>query len=132
MPKLLIILLFSLTSKLCIGQTQAEINGEAKNKYLKADKELNIAYQRILKEYQSDLPFIKNFKRAQRLWIEFRDAEMKVKYPDREAGYYGSVQPLCWYNYLTELTEERTKKIQIWLTGIEEGDVCSGSVKTKD
>jgi hypothetical protein len=57
---------------------------------------------------------------------------MKIKYPDREDGYYGSVQPMCWCMYVTYLTQERTKKLKVWLTGIEEGDVCSGSVKTKD
>jgi uncharacterized protein YecT (DUF1311 family) len=85
-----------------------------------------------LKEYTEDTAFIKNLKAAQRIWVQFHDAEMKAKYPDREDAYYGSVQPMCWYSYKTELTEERTKKLKIWVTGIEEGDVCSGSVKTKD
>lgn len=57
---------------------------------------------------------------------------MKSKYPDREEGYYGSIHPMCWILYLTELTEERTKKLKTWLLGIEEGDVCNGSVKTKN
>jgi len=33
--------------------------------------------------------------------------------------------------YLTELTEERTKKLKMWLTGIDEYDACSGSIKAK-
>lgn len=37
---------------------------------------------------------------------------------------------MCRVSYLLELTEERTKKLKIWLTGIPEGDICSGSVKT--
>jgi uncharacterized protein YecT (DUF1311 family) len=41
-------------------------------------------------------------------------------YPDREDGYYGSIQPVCWNMYLTELTQERTKKLRIWLTGIKD------------
>jgi hypothetical protein len=57
---------------------------------------------------------------------------MKAKYPHREDGYYGSVQPMCWYMYITDLTDDRTKKLKAWLTRIEEGDVCAGSVKTKD
>jgi uncharacterized protein YecT (DUF1311 family) len=133
MKKIFIVLitLLSLTlSNRTFGQTQLEMNQEENNKYLKADKELNIVYNKILKEYNTDIEFIKNFKNAQRMWIQFRDAEMKSKYPDREQGYYGSIHPMCWSKYLTELTEERTKKLKIWLTGIEEGDACSGSVKT--
>lgn len=119
-------------SNLTFGQTQLEINQDEHNKYVKADKELNKVYNQILKEYKSDTEFIKNFKNAQKIWIQFRDAEMKYKYPDREQGYYGSIQPMCWSIYLTELTEDRTKKLKIWLTGIEEGDTCSGSVKIKE
>jgi hypothetical protein len=54
-----------------------------------------------------------------------------MKYPDRAPGYYGSIQPVCFYNYLEELTKKRDQDLRIWLTGIEEGDTCSGSVKMK-
>jgi len=118
-------------SVITFGQTQLQMNQGSNTSYLKADKELNVVYGKILNEYKSDTEFIKNFKAAQRIWIQFRDAEMKAKYPDRESGYYGSIQPTCWSSYLTELTKERTKKITIWLVGIEEGDACSGSVKSK-
>ena len=115
----------------CFGQTQYEMNMTEHNKYLKADKQLNSIYQKILKEYKEDSAFIKNLKASQKIWIQFRDAEMKTKYPDRTPGAYGSVQPMCWSIYLTGLTEERSTTLKIWLEGIEEGDVCSGSVKTK-
>ena len=123
---------FCLAGAFCFGQTQGEINDKAAKNYEMADKELNSVYQTILKQYSDDTAFIKNFKNAQRLWIQFRDAEMKAKYPEREEGYYGSVQPMCWYMYMTELTGERTRKLKIWLTGIEEGDMCAGSVKTRN
>ena len=108
------------------------MNEDAIKSYQKADKELNTIYQKILKEYAEDTVFIKNFKSAQRIWVQSRDAEMKALYPDREDGYYGSVQPMCWYTSITQLTDERAKKLKIWVTGVREGDVCSGSVKTKD
>ena len=132
MTQLILAAVFCLTIKISPAQTQGQLNEEAKNKYQKADKELNSSYQKILTEYKEDTAFIKNFQTAQLLWVQFRDADMKAKYPDREIGYYGSVQPMCWYMYLTDLTEERTKKLKVWLIGIEEGDVCSGSVKTKN
>src|ERR1700757_5109792 len=115
----------------CFSQTQTEMNETAYKNYQQADKELNITYQKILKEYKTDTAFIKNLKAAQRIWVQFRDAEVKALYPDREPGYYGSIQPLCKYNYLTEFTAERTKRLKTWLDGVEEGDMCSGSVKTK-
>ena len=113
------------------AQTQLEINQAAGAAHAQADKQLNEVYQRILKEYAADPVFIANLREAQRAWVKFRDAEMKAKYPDREAGYYGSVHPTCWASYLAELTSQRTKDLRVWLTGIEEGDACIGSVKTK-
>ena len=131
MTKIILSIFFSLIINLSFAQTQADLNQEAQKKYKKTEAEINYVYQQILKEYSSDVVFIKNLRTAQRLWIQFRDAEMKAKFPEKSTGYYGSVQPSCWSAYLTELTEERIAKLKIWLTGIEEGDVCAGSVKTK-
>jgi uncharacterized protein YecT (DUF1311 family) len=120
-----------LFASVSIAQTQYELNMEAKKKYEASNKELNEAYNKILREYKTDTSFTKNLKKAQRLWIQFRDAEMKVKFPDREAGSYGSVHPMCWSLYKEELTRERLNVLKTWLDGTEEGDVCSGTVKIK-
>jgi len=114
------------------SQTQAEMNREANDSYKKADKELNDIYKTILTEYKSDTIFIKNLKTAQRIWITFRDAELKVMYPERETGYYGSVYPMCVSIYLEKLTRERISTLKAWTEGIEEGDACNGSLKFKE
>lgn len=63
-----LITFFGLTiSNQTFGQTQLEMNQEEQSKYLKADKELNLVYNKILKDYKSDTEFIKNFKNAQRI-----------------------------------------------------------------
>jgi len=112
------------------AQTQAEMNIMQYESYKKTDKKLNEVYQAILKAYKSDTEFIKNLRASQRIWITFRDAEVKVKFPDREAGYYGSIHPLCVSLYLEELTLDRISTLNLWLKGSEEGDGCSGSIKT--
>jgi len=131
MKKIIVLIVIFLISNFGFSQTQFEMNQSANNDFLKADKELNSVYQNIINEYKSDINFIKNLKASQKIWIQFRDAEMKVKFPETEDGYYGSVFPMCWSSYLEDLTKERIKKLKIWLDGIEEGDVCSGSVKIK-
>jgi uncharacterized protein YecT (DUF1311 family) len=100
--------------------------------YVAADSELNLTYQKIMKEYKDDTAFTKSLVASEKIWIKFRDAEMKMKYPDREPGYYGSIQPMCWAIYLTQLTLERTATLKQWLEGIDEGDACAGSVKVKE
>ena len=64
--------------------------------------------------------------------FNFVTQKMKAKYPDREEGYYGSVQPMCWFTYMNDLTEERIKKLKVWLSGIKDGNVCAGTVKNEN
>ena len=117
-----------------IGFGQTDINTEeyTNQLYKNSDAELNKVYREILKEYSNDTIFIKALRISQRNWIKFRDSELKMKYPDRgSSGMYGSIHILCISNYLAELTERRTERLKVWITGIEEGDVCSGTVKIK-
>jgi len=116
----------------CFSQTQSDLNKKANEAFQTADNELNVIYKKILSDYKTDTLFIKNLKASQRIWITFRDAELKVKYPETESGYYGTVYPMCASIYLEKLTEDRIKKLKEWLDGIEEGDVCIGSVKNKE
>jgi uncharacterized protein YecT (DUF1311 family) len=110
------------------AQTQGQMNATAADQYKQADKELNTVYQQILKSYAKQPAFIKNLKTAQRLWVQLRDAELAARYPGRN---YGSAQSMCEAAYLETLTRTRTQFLRTWLTGIEEGDVCSGSVRMK-
>jgi uncharacterized protein YecT (DUF1311 family) len=115
----------------CEAQTQGDLNEQTAAEFHAADKELNSIYQKILEEYVDDEAFIANLKEAQRCWIAFRDAQLKMKYPDREPGYYGSILPSCEAMYLAELTQERIKTLQVWIDGVQEGDVCAGTVRIK-
>ncbi|MBU3666115.1 MAG: DUF1311 domain-containing protein [Chthoniobacterales bacterium] len=120
------------TAPLAQGQTQLEMNGQAAEGLREADDELNTTYRKLLEEYAGDEAFIASLKEAQRCWVAFRDAQLQMKYPEREPGYYGSIQPMCEADYLAELTQERTAALKVWLEGVEEGDACAGSVKTKE
>lgn len=111
------------------AQSQTAMNMKAYSDYKKADAELNGVYQKILKSYFRETSFIKKFRTAQRLWIQLRDAELAAKYPN--SGSYGSVAPMCESIYLETLTRDRIKFLQVWVTGIEEGEVCLGSVRIK-
>jgi uncharacterized protein YecT (DUF1311 family) len=111
-----------------LAQTQAAMNNDAGKAYKEADKKLNEVYQKILKQYSANALFIKKMKAAQKIWLQFRDAQLEMKYPEREAGYYGSMLPLCKANYLEELTKARTKQLEEWLNNPEEGDACAGTV----
>jgi uncharacterized protein YecT (DUF1311 family) len=114
------------------SQTQGDLNAQTESEWRAADKQLNSIYQQIIAENADDEVFLASLKEAQRCWIAFRDAQLKMKYPDREPGYYGSVLPSCEMMYLTELTQDRIKALQVWIDGVEEGNICAGTVKIKE
>ena len=122
---------FVIGCSVTFSQTQADMNKQTYESYKKADKELNDIYHKILIEYKADTLFVKNLKASQRIWINFRDAELKIRYPDYGNNYYGSMQPMCVASYLEKLTKERIKTLKEWLDGVEEGEGCEGSVKLK-
>lgn len=118
------------TSRAISGQTQMQLNKEACDDYKKADSELNRAYQTILREYGNDRPFIISLRKAQLAWIRYRDAHVDSIYPGA-VSQYGSVNQMCRCTQLATITRERTKVLTEWVEGVEEGDVCAGSVKLK-
>jgi uncharacterized protein YecT (DUF1311 family) len=113
-------------------QTQPELNKEACGKLQKADEELNQTYNKIIRVYKDDTEFIEKLRAAQRAWIAFKDAHIASIFPKSRQGDYGSVKPMCACEILAAFTSERTKVLNQWLTGVEEGEVCSGSIKSKD
>jgi uncharacterized protein YecT (DUF1311 family) len=131
--KYLLCILTFVFCQITFGQTQSEMNQEAFAYYKEKDSELNLVYNKILKEYGNEKDFIINLKKAQNLWIQFRDAELAMRFPKEDKLlHYGSVYPMCKSYILAEMTEQRTNKLKIWLVAIEEGEVCLGSIKMKN
>ena len=114
------------------AQTQGEMNKNEIETYQKIEYELNALYKSILVEYESDTLLTENLKESQRVWAQYRDIQLKVKYPDYGDGYYGTVHSMCVADYLNKLTKERILILKEWIDGVQEGDVCSGSVKIKE
>jgi len=128
----ILILLIGFIPLTVFSQNRGDMNNDANESYKMAEKEMNDIYKAILNDYKSDTVFIKNLKASQKIWITFRDAELKVKYPETDPGDYGSDYPMCVSIYLERLTRERIKTLKEWIDGIDEGDVCIGSVKIKE
>lgn len=109
------------------NETQMDMNNKAYQEWKKADDELNKVYKQVLEKYKEDKVFIAKFKKAELAWIKFKDAEIEAIYPDEDKRNYGSVYPMCANGIATEMTQQRTKELKLWLKGIQEGDVCAGS-----
>ena len=105
------------------------MNDSAGSESAKAERELNATYQGILRKYADNPAFIGRLRTAQGAWVKFRDAQLQMKFPPSTQA--GSVAPMCYASYKADLTQARTRELKVWLDGIEEGDVCAGSVKTR-
>jgi uncharacterized protein YecT (DUF1311 family) len=93
------------------------MNSDAKGSYKKVDDELGVVYQQILKKYSKNAKFIDALRASERLWIQFRDAEVKKMFPAEDTRMaYGSMYSLLYYSYLEELTKTRTKDLRRWLS----------------
>ena len=111
---------------------QDELEICAGSDFDKADRALNEVYSSILARYADDPGFIEKLEVAQRAWLNFRDAELDALFPHRDdPAYYGSVYPLCRDIWLTTLTNERIGQLKRWQNKVEEGDVCSGSIRSR-
>ena len=111
-----ILLVIIFTTASLFAQTQSEMNIEASNSYKKVDNELGVVYQQILKKYSKNTKFINSLRISERLWIQFRDAEVKMMYPADDARMaYGSMYPLLYFSLLEELTKTRLKELKVWV-----------------
>ena len=115
------------------AQTQKAMTSCQNFDFKQADAELNRVYQQIKRAYQDDPQFLAKLKQSQRTWLKQRDADLAMRFPAEDTALeYGSVYPMCYAAVATELTTQRIAFLKQWLSGIEEGDVCSGSVKTPE
>jgi uncharacterized protein YecT (DUF1311 family) len=111
-------------SSAAFSQIEPKINQDVSKTYKEADKKLNEVYQRVLKTHKSSEPYKKNLRNAQRLWIEFRDAQFEMNFPESKGRYDRNKLTEAQAGYLTRLTEERTKTLRAILISISVGLVA--------
>jgi uncharacterized protein YecT (DUF1311 family) len=90
------------------GQTQAEMNVQARADFEQADAELNKTYHALLAKLR-DAQSKQKLKETQRAWITSRDADI-ARAADQAAG--GSMAPTVRYETMTELTRQRTNELK--------------------
>jgi len=90
------------------AQTQAEMNGQARKDFERADAELNKIYQSLLAKL-ADTEAKNKLRESQRAWIAFRDAEA-VFFADQFRG--GSAAPVLRWGSMTQTTEQRIKQLK--------------------
>ena len=130
MKKKLIFLFFSIMcTQFSFAQSQSQMNNDSYKSYKKVDDELGVVYQKVIKKYSKNPDFINALRASERLWIQLRDAEIKMRFPAKDPRLeYGSVYTVCVNLYLENITKIRISYLKEWLQSADGGDECSGSV----
>ena len=80
-----------------------------------SDKKLNATYQKLILAKRSDTVFLKNLRASQRIWIQFRDAQLTLQYPNHASIAKKGAIPMSQAIYLARLTDDRTDVLLEWL-----------------
>lgn len=115
-----------------LAQTQSDLDQIQLTEFQDSEQILDSLYKSILHQYRDETKFINSFIKAQNSWLEFRDRHLDSIFPcDDKRLEYGTVYNFCLSKIATELNNQRIKQLEVWLVGVEEGDVCLGSRKIK-
>ncbi|MGJ7507112.1 lysozyme inhibitor LprI family protein [Variovorax sp. GT1P44] len=103
-------------------KTTVEINDCAQQTLARKDKELNAAYQALVKSLagtdKSDATDYEGTKKlllqAQRAWVQFRDNDCNAKYTFYAGG---TIRDITALTCKIEHTEQRTKELKDWIKG---------------
>ncbi len=78
--------------------------------------------------YAEDAVFLQAFDRSQQAWERYRDAQLEALYPG-DPSQWGSIRGFCVSQAALQMMQARIAQIGLWVTGVEEGEVCAGSIR---
>ncbi len=105
-PVLLLTIIFS--AHHCSAQTQQEMNEQAVGMYNTSDQELNRVYRSVLREYKEDTTFLRRFREAQRIWLQFRDAKCWPDFPN------GNLATMAVSTLFAGISTLRNSRMSVW------------------
>ena len=105
MKALLLILSLIFSINILYSQT----NWNERSYFENSDKTLNEVYQNLINKNRSDTVFIRNLRISQRAWMQFRDAQVTLIFPNYNSLEVKDSLSRDEFSYLAHLTEERTK-----------------------
>ena len=96
------------------AQSQSELNQQAHPDFVKADKELNLIYKKLMKTVSG--PEKERWVSAQLKWVEFRDLDAKACSAQMLGG---SAEVMLFHGRRAANTRQRTQDIQRYLESFE-------------
>jgi uncharacterized protein YecT (DUF1311 family) len=124
-----------LLSLVCLGsiraESQADLNIDSFKSFKLSESRLQETIRTIRTLYKADPRLLRCLEASQQAWLVYRDKQMAMIFPllNEDPNAYGTMFSLCWSTWMTKLTNQRTAELQVWIDGIEEGEVCAGSIR---
>lgn len=125
MTKILLSLILLLSANLSASNLQCKEDGNqmqmnlcAYEDFQEADKALNKVYKALRDKKKNDKAYLANLKTSQRLWIQFRDAELDLIFTCESGDMrlcFGSMYPLLYHSEKEVLTRQRVKSLNEYL-----------------
>ncbi|NVK55333.1 MAG: DUF1311 domain-containing protein [Alteromonadaceae bacterium] len=117
---------------LCLqkAQTQFEMNQCEGINLAAVNTELARVMARIQSVYKASSPeLLAELELSHKAWQASLQANLAMKFPLQDKRLnYGSVYPMCASAFEAKLVAQRIEFLKEWTVGVEEGEVCSGSV----
>lgn len=92
---------------------------------------LKQTYLTITSEYSDDKVFMSAFQAANMAWEQYQDAQLAAMFTQGSNKLFDGTL-MSANDYRAALQMQRITGLRDWISGIEEGDSCSGSVKTPE
>ena len=89
------------------------------------DKEMNDLYYQVMEKHQDQTRFTRNFKQAQVMWTQYRNAMTQV-YMDQKTRPrdYTRSQKDCRCKKMAELTRKRFEELQPFIADMDDIPAC--------
>lgn len=115
------------------AQTQYELNDQMGRDLQDVEVAMAATLASIRQLYAGDAQFLHCLAESQHAWEVYRDRQLAMIFPHKDDPRegYGTVFPMCWTIWKTRLTKQRITELKPWADGIEEGEVCRGSIRVK-
>lgn len=127
MKLLILLLLFPVAVAFSLTQESMAIH-ELKS----AEMNLALVLSEIRSLYRDEPEFLAALSISQQKWEEYRDAALTARFPKHDKlAEYGSVYPVAYATVRCHSIKQRVAELNVWLEGVDAGEVAAGSVKRK-
>jgi uncharacterized protein YecT (DUF1311 family) len=106
------------------ARTQFELNECAHQEAIRADRDMNALYGKLLSRVAKNPQALAAIRNMQRDWLSLRNAYMLAMFPDQDRLDYGSVFPMEYNDTRASVTSNHIADLKLLLIQYNHGLQC--------